>query len=158
MRRDSHDPDRGAQRLGRDLGGLHASGLIESTVLLAAVGLPWLVLRRRISAQLSCGLFLLVLLKLAVPGPVTAPPLVARLSPRPAFDRLAGWATTGPATASPGPWSEPFATIPAPPGLASAPAGPGAGARTRSDRDMPRPSVAPDRIGAEDPAPRAPAV
>src|SRR5262249_57334976 len=32
------------------------------------------------------------------------------------------------------------------------------GARTRSDRDMPRPSVAPDRIGAADPAPPAPAV
>jgi WD40 repeat protein/beta-lactamase regulating signal transducer with metallopeptidase domain len=41
--------------------------LIDSSVLLVVLLLVWLPLRRRMSAQLAYGLFLLVLLKLAVP-------------------------------------------------------------------------------------------
>ncbi len=66
-------------------------GLIESTLLLGAIGLPWLVLRRRISAQLSYGLFLLVLLDLALPISVRAPAWLGHRSPRRAVDRLVGW-------------------------------------------------------------------
>src|SRR5690348_9211666 len=66
-------------------------GLIEATVLLFVVGLPWLLLRRRLSAQLSYGLFVLILLKLVVPIPLTVPAWLAQLSPRHAADRLAGW-------------------------------------------------------------------
>ena len=47
--------------------------LIDSSVLLAVVLLVWLPLRRRMSAQFAHGLFLLVLLKLAVPFPASWP-------------------------------------------------------------------------------------
>jgi WD40 repeat protein/beta-lactamase regulating signal transducer with metallopeptidase domain len=47
--------------------------VIDSSVLLAAVLLLWLPLRRRMSAQFAHGLFLLVLLKLAVPFPASWP-------------------------------------------------------------------------------------
>ena len=66
-------------------------GLIESTALLLAVGLVWLVFRRKMPSQLAYGLFLLVLIKLAVPIPLTVPaswrrlgPIVASEPPRPA--------------------------------------------------------------------------
>ncbi len=57
--------------------------LVEATVLLAIVGLAWLLLRRRMSSAMAHGLFLLVLVKAAVPLvlPVT-PTLVL---PLPAF-------------------------------------------------------------------------
>ena len=44
--------------------------LVEATVLLVVVLLVWLPLRRRMSSQLAYGLFLLVLVKAAVPMPV----------------------------------------------------------------------------------------
>ncbi len=45
--------------------------LVDSSVLLAVVLAVWLPLRKKMSAQFAHGLFLLVLLKLAVPIPVT---------------------------------------------------------------------------------------
>ncbi len=47
--------------------------LLDSSTLLAVVLLIWLPLRRRMSAQFAHGLFLLVLLKLAVPFPASWP-------------------------------------------------------------------------------------
>ena len=44
--------------------------ILESSILLAIVGLTWLVLRRWSSVHLGYWLFLLVLLKLLIPGPV----------------------------------------------------------------------------------------
>jgi WD40 repeat protein/beta-lactamase regulating signal transducer with metallopeptidase domain len=50
-----------------------ARALLDSSSLLAVVLLVWLPLRRRISAHFAHGLFLLVLLKLAVPFPPSWP-------------------------------------------------------------------------------------
>ena len=47
--------------------GFMVRALVDSSVLLAVLLLVWLPLRRRMSAQLAHGLFLLVLLKLALP-------------------------------------------------------------------------------------------
>ena len=44
--------------------------LVDSSLLLAVLLLVWLPLRRRMSAQLAHGLFLLVLLKLVLPVPL----------------------------------------------------------------------------------------
>jgi beta-lactamase regulating signal transducer with metallopeptidase domain/protocatechuate 3,4-dioxygenase beta subunit len=57
-------------------------GLIDSTVLLAAVSLIWIALRRWMSPALVHGLFLLVLLKLALPFPFDVPRGVAMFSPQ----------------------------------------------------------------------------
>ena len=50
--------------------------LVEATVLLAIVGLAWLILRRWMSSALAHGLFLLVLVKAAVPIVLSSPPTV----------------------------------------------------------------------------------
>ena len=47
--------------------GAMRQSLIEATIVLAIVGLAWLLLRARISSALASGLFLLVLIKAAVP-------------------------------------------------------------------------------------------
>lgn len=52
---------------------LMVRGLIDASVVLLLVGSAWLLFRRRMSAQLACGLFLLVPLKLALPIPITMP-------------------------------------------------------------------------------------
>ncbi len=54
---------------------------VDAAVLLVVVGLIWLPLRRRISSQLTIGLFSLVLLKLAVPIPLVLPGSIARYWP-----------------------------------------------------------------------------
>ncbi|MEE8451653.1 MAG: HEAT repeat domain-containing protein [Thermoguttaceae bacterium] len=59
-----------------------AVGLVDATVMLALMGLIWLVLRRWASPQLGCWLFLLVLVRLVVPIEVTVPEPLARLSPQ----------------------------------------------------------------------------
>jgi beta-lactamase regulating signal transducer with metallopeptidase domain/Leucine-rich repeat (LRR) protein len=64
------------------------ASLFDATVALALVTLVWLVLRRRASAQLGYGLFLLVVLKLLVPLPVSVPAWAAWFSPRHAVDHL----------------------------------------------------------------------
>ncbi len=132
-------------------------GLIESTVLLAAIGVPWLAVRRRISAQLSYGLFLLVLLPLALPIPVTAPAWLARLSPRGAADRLGGWAAIAPTPATAEPWSDPFAPAPPPPDLAAAPSGPRRdrfhGIAPTADSPSTPPSAPPGPAMADAPSP-----
>jgi beta-lactamase regulating signal transducer with metallopeptidase domain/protocatechuate 3,4-dioxygenase beta subunit len=137
-------------------------GVVESSILLAAIGLPWLALRRRISPQLSYGLFLLVVLDLALPIPVNAPAWLARLSPRHTAERLVGWATAEPPPAPAGPRSDPFAPAPPPPGLASAPARPRTEARTPTDdiaptavSAVPAPSEPPGPEAVDAPAPRA---
>ena len=76
-----------------------ASALVGSSALLAIVVMIWLPLRRRMSAQFAYGLFLLVLLKLVVPIPVTWPSWTAASSMKRAATRLSEWA---------------FATTPAP--------------------------------------------
>lgn len=63
-------------------------GLLDATLLLAVVALLWLLLRRRVSAQVGYCLFLLVILKLLVPIPVTVPSWLAWLSPAHVADRL----------------------------------------------------------------------
>ena len=63
--------------------------LVEATVLLVVVLLVWLPLRRRMSSQLAYGLFLLVLIKAAVPIPVTLPAALARLAPGRVVERRA---------------------------------------------------------------------
>jgi hypothetical protein len=54
---------------------------VDAAVLLVVVGLIWLPLRRRISSQLTIGMFSLVLLKLAVPLPLVLPGSIARYWP-----------------------------------------------------------------------------
>ena len=66
--------------------------LVNSSVLLAVVVLIWLPLRRRMSAQFAHGLFLLVLLKLAVPIPASWPSWSADASLRRAASGLSAWA------------------------------------------------------------------
>jgi beta-lactamase regulating signal transducer with metallopeptidase domain/protocatechuate 3,4-dioxygenase beta subunit/peroxiredoxin len=68
--------------------------LIEGAALLLVLGAVWLAFRRRMSAQLVGGLFLLVPLKLAVPIPLTIP-----------GERLASWpaAAVVPVVAEPAP-------------------------------------------------------
>jgi WD40 repeat protein/beta-lactamase regulating signal transducer with metallopeptidase domain len=71
--------------------------LLDSSIVLAVVLLVWLPLRRRMSVQFAHGLFLLVLLKLAVPFPTSWPTWSVDLS----LDRMASgvsaWATPEPA-------------------------------------------------------------
>jgi beta-lactamase regulating signal transducer with metallopeptidase domain/Leucine-rich repeat (LRR) protein len=62
--------------------------LIDGTLLLAAVALAWLVLRRRASAQLGYLLFLLVSARMAVPLAVPVPASIGWLSPREAGARI----------------------------------------------------------------------
>jgi beta-lactamase regulating signal transducer with metallopeptidase domain/thiol-disulfide isomerase/thioredoxin len=68
--------------------------LLEATALLAVLLLAWLMLRRRMSSQLAYGLFLLVLVKAAVPIPVLVPAALARFVPARAVERR----TVAPAT------------------------------------------------------------
>ena len=56
---------------------------VEAAVLLVVVSLIWLLLRRRISSQLTIGLFSLLLLKLAIPLPMVIPGSIARFWPSP---------------------------------------------------------------------------
>src|SRR3954447_14723142 len=74
--------------------------LVDSTVLLVVVLLVWLPMRKRLSAQFAHGLFLLVLLKLAVPIPVSWPSWTAGPSLRRAADRVADWALAAPTAAT----------------------------------------------------------
>ena len=71
-----------------------ARALIDSSVLLAAVALIWLPLRRRMSAQFAHGLFLLVLLKLAVPISASWPSWSAEAPLKWAASGVSAWATT----------------------------------------------------------------
>ena len=56
-------------------------GLIEASVLLLLVTAVWLAFRKRMSAHLACGLFLLVPLKLILPIPITVPSEAVALLP-----------------------------------------------------------------------------
>src|SRR5437773_5414320 len=69
-------------------------GLIDAALLLAIVAAVWLLLRRRLPAQVGYCLFLLVLLKLPVPLSLPVPSSLAYLSPRYSLEKLAAWATT----------------------------------------------------------------
>lgn len=75
-------------------GAFMTRALVDATVLLALVLLVWLLLRRRMSAQLAHGLFLLVLLKLVIPTPASWAPWLPAVPVRKAADwvstRLAG--------------------------------------------------------------------
>jgi len=69
--------------------------LLDSTILLAAVVLVWLPLRRRISAQFAHGLFLLVLLKAAAPIPSSWPSWSAEGPLRRIAAGVSTWAIPG---------------------------------------------------------------
>ena len=77
-----------------------ARALVDSSVLLAVVALVWLPLRRRMSAQFAHGLFLLVLLKLAVPIPASWPSWSADAPLRQAASGVSAWAAAGGPTAA----------------------------------------------------------
>src|SRR4051794_30433004 len=64
-------------------------GVIDSTAMLAVVSIAWLALRRRLSPALVPGLFVLVLIKLALPIPITVPRRLAMIAPRVALDPTA---------------------------------------------------------------------
>ncbi len=110
-------------------------GVVESTILIVVIGVPWFVLRRRVSAQFSYGLFLLVLLKLALSVPIDGPAWLARFSTRQTAEDLTGWTSDGPAdvAAAADPFSDPFATAPPPADLASGP-------KSRRSSAIPKPS------------------
>ena len=57
--------------------------LVEATIVLAIVGLVWVLLRRRMSSALAHGLFLLVLVKAAVPLVLPATPTLVLPLPAP---------------------------------------------------------------------------
>ncbi len=61
---------------------------LDAGVLLAIVGLVWLVIRRRVAPQVGYGLFLLVPLKLLLPVAVTVPAALAWWTPS---TRVAAW-------------------------------------------------------------------
>ncbi len=121
--------------------------LVDSTALLVVLGLIWLPLRRRISAQFAHGLFLLVLLKLALPIPTDWPTWSADASVRRAVSGWASWATPQ-SPLSPVEVAEPILTAsnpepivaaaaawnPEPPALTPRPAGP----PTAEGRSRPR--------------------
>jgi internalin A len=65
------------------------SSLVDAAVLLAVATLVWLPLCRRASAQLGYCLFVLVLVKLVVPIPVTVRAPLAWMSPRYALSQMA---------------------------------------------------------------------
>lgn len=72
-------------------GGVMLRGLIEATIFLVVVIGLWLPFRKKMPAELSYGLFLLVLLKLAVPVPITAPAQWLRYWPATAVEGLVRW-------------------------------------------------------------------
>ncbi len=63
--------------------GAMQQSLVEGTILLAIVGLVWVLLRRRMSSALASGLFLLVLIKAALPLVLPVTPTV--VLPLPVF-------------------------------------------------------------------------
>lgn len=65
--------------------------LVEGAALLAVVGGVWRLAARRASAQFGYLLFLLVLLRLAVPATVAVPAAWGWLSPRDALGRAVAW-------------------------------------------------------------------
>ncbi len=75
--------------------------LVDSSVLLVVVALIWLPFRRRISAHFAHGLFLLVLLKLAVPIPAAWPSWSADGPARRVASGLSAWAAPEPVTTPP---------------------------------------------------------
>jgi beta-lactamase regulating signal transducer with metallopeptidase domain len=62
--------------------------LVDASLLLGLVLIVWLPFWRRVPSHAACVLFLLVLLKAALPFPVPLPEAVARLAPAQAFDRF----------------------------------------------------------------------
>src|SRR4029077_1057217 len=54
---------------------------LDAALLLAVIGLIWLVIRNRVAPQVGYCLFLLVPLKLLVPVVVTVPPSLAQWTP-----------------------------------------------------------------------------
>jgi WD40 repeat protein/beta-lactamase regulating signal transducer with metallopeptidase domain len=79
--------------LGSGWASFMARALLDSSILLAAVVLVWLPLRRRMSAQFAHGLFLLVLLKLALPIPASWPSWSAEAPLKWAASGVSAWAT-----------------------------------------------------------------
>ena len=64
------------------------STLVDSSMLLVALALLWMMVRRRTSPQFGYCLFLLVLVKLVVPVTITVPQEVASVLPHDRSDRV----------------------------------------------------------------------
>ena len=62
--------------------------LIDASLLLLVVLIIWAPMRSRIPSHAACVLFLVVLLKAALPFPVSLPDVVVRLAPTQVFDRI----------------------------------------------------------------------
>ena len=77
--------------------------LVDSSIVLAAVLLAWLPLRRRMSAQFAHGLFLLVLLKLAIPLPASWPTWSVDAPLKRVASGVSAWAAADGPEALPGP-------------------------------------------------------
>ena len=84
-----------------------ARAIVDSSVLLVVIVLVWLPLRRKMSAQFAHGLFLLVLLKLAVPIPVAWTSWNSGAALRLTAERLSNWATATPEVTPPSPRPDP---------------------------------------------------
>ncbi|QDT48013.1 Regulatory protein BlaR1 [Symmachiella dynata] len=69
------------------------NSLVDTTILLGVVSAVWLLLRKRLSAQVGCCLFLLVLVKAAIPLEIPGPSWLAALSPRQQWQQ---WVETAP--------------------------------------------------------------
>ncbi|QDU43614.1 Methicillin resistance mecR1 protein [Symmachiella dynata] len=69
------------------------NSLVDTTILLGVVSAVWLLLRKRLSAQVGCCLFLLVLVKAAIPLEIPGPSWLAALSPRQQWQQ---WVETSP--------------------------------------------------------------
>ena len=77
---------------GGGLGLVHGPEPVDASVLLVVLALVWLPMRRKMSAQFAHGLFLLVLLKVVVPVPVSWPSWSAGAT----IGRAALWSPPGP--------------------------------------------------------------
>lgn len=76
---------------------------LESCVLLLAISLIWLVIRKKSSPQVGMWLFLLVPLKLLCPISLPAPTEVANIAPANSVQNLIAWESNSPAEAVPNP-------------------------------------------------------
>lgn len=56
--------------LGESWAAFMAVRLIESTLVFILIGIIWMILKKRLSAAMGCWLFILVFLKLIIPGPL----------------------------------------------------------------------------------------
>ncbi len=66
-------------------------GLIDSTAVFLLISGLWRLLRNRCSPQFGYFLFVIVLVKLALPGPISVPALLLSLIPAPLETHVEKW-------------------------------------------------------------------